>query len=37
MLAFATSAVRDAANGDEILSQIEAETQVDDPGAAGTG
>ena len=28
MLAFATSAVRDAANGDEILSKIEAQTQV---------
>jgi exopolyphosphatase/guanosine-5'-triphosphate,3'-diphosphate pyrophosphatase len=28
MLAFATSAVRDAANGDEILSRIEAETRV---------
>jgi len=28
MLAFATSAVRDAANGDEILSQIEAQTRV---------
>jgi exopolyphosphatase/guanosine-5'-triphosphate,3'-diphosphate pyrophosphatase len=28
MLAFATSAVRDAANGDEILAWIEAETQV---------
>ncbi|HEU5420033.1 MAG TPA: Ppx/GppA family phosphatase [Streptosporangiaceae bacterium] len=28
MLAFATSAVRDAANGDEVLSQIEEQTQV---------
>jgi exopolyphosphatase / guanosine-5'-triphosphate,3'-diphosphate pyrophosphatase len=28
MLAFATSAVRDAANGDEILAKIEAQTQV---------
>jgi exopolyphosphatase/guanosine-5'-triphosphate,3'-diphosphate pyrophosphatase len=28
MLAFATSAVRDAANGDELLAQIEAETNV---------
>lgn len=28
MLAFATSAVRDAANGDELLGQIEAETEV---------
>jgi len=28
MLAFATSAVREAANGDEILSQIEAQTRV---------
>ena len=28
MLAFATSAVRDAANGDELLAQIEAETDV---------
>ncbi|HXB48729.1 MAG TPA: Ppx/GppA phosphatase family protein [Streptosporangiaceae bacterium] len=28
MLAFATSAVRDAANGDELLAQIEAETGV---------
>jgi exopolyphosphatase / guanosine-5'-triphosphate,3'-diphosphate pyrophosphatase len=28
MLAFATSAVRDATNGDEILSQIEAQTRV---------
>jgi exopolyphosphatase/guanosine-5'-triphosphate,3'-diphosphate pyrophosphatase len=28
MLAFATSAVRDAANGDEVLSRIEAETRV---------
>jgi exopolyphosphatase/guanosine-5'-triphosphate,3'-diphosphate pyrophosphatase len=28
MLAFATSAVRDAANGDEILGQIEAQTRV---------
>ncbi len=28
MLAFATSAVRDAANGDELLARIEAETQV---------
>jgi len=28
MLAFATSAVRDAANGDELLTQIEAETGV---------
>jgi exopolyphosphatase/guanosine-5'-triphosphate,3'-diphosphate pyrophosphatase len=28
MLAFATSAVRDAANGDEILAMIEAQTQV---------
>jgi exopolyphosphatase / guanosine-5'-triphosphate,3'-diphosphate pyrophosphatase len=28
MLAFATSAVRDAANGDEILRQIEEQTQV---------
>ncbi len=29
MLAFATSAVRDAANGDELLSRIEAETGVE--------
>ena len=29
MLAFATSAVRDAANGDELLAQIEAETNVE--------
>ncbi|HEX3926137.1 MAG TPA: Ppx/GppA phosphatase family protein [Streptosporangiaceae bacterium] len=29
LLAFATSAVRDAANGDEILAWIESETQVD--------
>jgi exopolyphosphatase / guanosine-5'-triphosphate,3'-diphosphate pyrophosphatase len=29
ILAFATSAVRDAANGDELLARIEAETQVD--------
>ncbi len=29
MLAFATSAVRDAANGDELLARIEAETQVE--------
>src|ERR1700722_18873731 len=28
MLAFATSAVRDAANGDELIASIEAETQV---------
>jgi exopolyphosphatase/guanosine-5'-triphosphate,3'-diphosphate pyrophosphatase len=28
MLAFATSAVRDATNGDELLARIEAETQV---------
>src|SRR5580700_3133457 len=28
MLAFATSAVRDAANGDELLAEIEAETNV---------
>jgi exopolyphosphatase / guanosine-5'-triphosphate,3'-diphosphate pyrophosphatase len=28
MLAFATSAVRDAANGDEVLSWVEAETKV---------
>ena len=28
LLAFATSAVRDAVNGDEILAQIEAETKV---------
>src|SRR3984885_8811273 len=28
MLAFATSAVRDASNGDELLAQIEAETNV---------
>src|SRR5215469_8178727 len=28
MVAFATSAVRDAANGDELLAQIEAETNV---------
>src|ERR1035438_1889001 len=28
MLAFATSAVRDAANGDEVLARIRAETQV---------
>src|SRR5882724_748065 len=28
LIAFATSAVRDAANGDEILSQIEAQTRV---------
>ncbi len=29
ILAFATSAVRDAANGDELLARIEAETNVD--------
>jgi exopolyphosphatase/guanosine-5'-triphosphate,3'-diphosphate pyrophosphatase len=29
MLAFATSAVRDAANGDEVLAKIRAETSVD--------
>jgi exopolyphosphatase / guanosine-5'-triphosphate,3'-diphosphate pyrophosphatase len=29
MLAFATSAVRDAANGDQILARIQAETKVD--------
>src|ERR1700733_10713360 len=29
LLAFATSAVRDAANGDELLAQIESETGVD--------
>ncbi len=29
LLAFATSAVRDAANGDEVLAQIRAETNVD--------
>ncbi len=28
MLGFATSAVRDAANGDELLARIEAETDV---------
>ena len=28
LLAFATSAVRDAANGDEVLARIEAETDV---------
>jgi exopolyphosphatase / guanosine-5'-triphosphate,3'-diphosphate pyrophosphatase len=29
LLAFATSAVRDAANGDELLAKIQAETKVD--------
>jgi exopolyphosphatase/guanosine-5'-triphosphate,3'-diphosphate pyrophosphatase len=29
LLAFATSAIRDAANGDEVLAQIRAETNVD--------
>ena len=29
LLAFATSAVRDAANGDELLAWIQAETKVD--------
>ena len=34
LVAFATSAVRDAANGDEVLAWIEAETNVAHPGAA---